>query len=223
MPQISLERQIPPSCGTPQKVKRTGAPTSRPAVTSLLLSNRPAEILSRWVPVVAPSDPATLLSIRRFDRRVLAVGRHELASRRRTSSVLVAAVIGPIAVLLATGGDVHSVGVRGAADPAIATAAPCCMEVVVGGTGRRSEAAARCTDKHEFRPRPVHFGIQVSGGAARHRPPQLPDGGRARAMAYRSEPSWGGTASARCSPRFTRSAAFGRMPSGGTPTVWPST
>jgi hypothetical protein len=44
--------------------------------------------------------------------------------------VLVAAVIGPIAVLLATGGDVHSVDARRAADPAIATAAPCCVEVV---------------------------------------------------------------------------------------------
>jgi hypothetical protein len=44
--------------------------------------------------------------------------------------VLVTAVIGPIAVLLATGGDDHSVAAGRAADPATTTVAPCCLEVV---------------------------------------------------------------------------------------------
>jgi len=58
------------------------------------------------------------------------VGRHELASRRRTSSVLLAAVVGPVAVLLATGGDIHPVAARGDVDPVVDRAALCCFEVV---------------------------------------------------------------------------------------------
>ena len=77
-----------------------------------------------------PADPATLLKIPRFDRRVLAVGRHELASSRRTSSVLVAAVISPVAVLLATGGDVRSVAAGRDADRAADDVVSCCVEVV---------------------------------------------------------------------------------------------
>lgn len=62
------------------------------------------------------------------------MGRHALASKRRTSSVLAATVIGPIAVLLASAGDVQPQAVMVEAAPApvtpVAAGAPCCLEVV---------------------------------------------------------------------------------------------
>jgi hypothetical protein len=44
--------------------------------------------------------------------------------------VLVAAVMGPIAVLVATGGDVHAVAARSHAEPVVEEVAACCVEVV---------------------------------------------------------------------------------------------
>ena len=60
------------------------------------------------------------------------MGRHAMASKRRTSSVLAAAVLGPVAVFLASAGDVHPRPpemVRAAPPPAV-DPTPCCLEVV---------------------------------------------------------------------------------------------
>lgn len=61
---------------------------------------------------------------------LLFVGRHALASRQRTSSVLLAAVVGPLAVLFAAGGDALSMTAARQATPAEDVQPPCCMEVV---------------------------------------------------------------------------------------------
>ena len=83
------------------------------------------------------SDLGTLPSDAHFRRKVLCVGRHELASRRRTSSVLLAVAIGPAAVFLAVGADVHPLAESNAANQMVRAAAPavaegplCCFEVV---------------------------------------------------------------------------------------------
>lgn len=61
---------------------------------------------------------------------LLFVGRHALASRHRTSSVLLAAVIGPLAVLFAAGGDALSMTATRDATAVENLPPPCCMEVV---------------------------------------------------------------------------------------------
>jgi hypothetical protein len=68
---------------------------------------------------------------------VLSVGRHSLASDRRRSPVLLAAVLTPAAVFFAVGADVHPLAADRAAKPVVGevapvvdTAAPCCLEIV---------------------------------------------------------------------------------------------
>jgi hypothetical protein len=68
---------------------------------------------------------------------VLSVGRHSLATERRKSPVMLAAVIAPAAVFFAVGADVHPLGAEPDAKPVIGDAArivdnvvPCCMEIV---------------------------------------------------------------------------------------------
>jgi hypothetical protein len=68
---------------------------------------------------------------------VLSVGRHSLATDRRKSPVLLAAVIAPAAVFFAVGADVHPLAaerdakpVTGEVAPAVDTAEPCCLEIV---------------------------------------------------------------------------------------------
>jgi hypothetical protein len=65
------------------------------------------------------------------------VGRHSVASNRRKSSGLLAAVIAPAAVFFAVGADVHPLAAKLEAQPAAAdvaavldTGPPCCMEIV---------------------------------------------------------------------------------------------
>ena len=68
---------------------------------------------------------------------VLSVGRHSVASDRRKSPVVLAAVIAPAAVFFAVGADVHPVAADrdakpavGEVAPAVDAAAPCCLEIV---------------------------------------------------------------------------------------------
>jgi hypothetical protein len=58
------------------------------------------------------------------------VGRHQLASSKRTSSVLLAAVIGPLTVLLAAGGDALATSATRDTRAVEDTPPPCCMEIV---------------------------------------------------------------------------------------------
>ena len=76
----------------------------------------------------------------RFARRVLSVGRHELASSGRKSSVAVAAVIAPAAVFLAAGGDAYPIAAGGDADPVVPSIAPCCWEIVAAAPTARPSA-----------------------------------------------------------------------------------
>jgi hypothetical protein len=65
------------------------------------------------------------------------VGRHSLTRERRKPSVVLAAVVGPAAVFVAVGADVHPFAaerdtkpVAGNIAPAAATVTPCCFEIV---------------------------------------------------------------------------------------------
>src|ERR1700730_10147468 len=61
-------------------------------------------------------------------RNVLSVGRHSLATKRRKSSAVLAAVIAPAAVLFAVGADVDRFPTRDAKP--VAEVASCCLEIV---------------------------------------------------------------------------------------------
>ena len=81
-------------------------------------------------PHATHSDLRSLLCMTRLARRVLSVGRHELATDRRKSSAVLAAVIAPAAVFFAAGGDVRPLAAGGDADPVVEDVASCCMEIV---------------------------------------------------------------------------------------------
>lgn len=53
-----------------------------------------------------------------------------MPSRRRGSSVVMAAVIAPAAVLFIAGGDAHRLATAPEVTPAVADVAPCCLEIV---------------------------------------------------------------------------------------------
>jgi hypothetical protein len=68
---------------------------------------------------------------------VLSVGRHSLATERRKSPALLAAVVAPAAVFFAVGADVHPLAAEHDVKPVIGDAArvldpvaPCCWEIV---------------------------------------------------------------------------------------------
>lgn len=61
------------------------------------------------------------------------MGRHArpaLASRRRTSALLMAAVIAPVAASIAAAADVHPLAAEPQPQPVVATETLCCLEVV---------------------------------------------------------------------------------------------
>jgi hypothetical protein len=82
-----------------------------------------------------------------FARNVLAVGRHSLASDRRKSSAVLAAVIAPAAVFFAAGGDVQPLAASRDAKPVVREVAPvvddvapCCLEIVAAAPAALSSA-----------------------------------------------------------------------------------
>jgi hypothetical protein len=77
-----------------------------------------------------PSDLRVCCTYNDSITTVLAVARHQLASRRRKSPIVMAAWIVPTAVLLAAGGVDYSLAAGGPADPVADEGAPCCMEIV---------------------------------------------------------------------------------------------
>ena len=81
-------------------------------------------------PHATHSDLRSLLCMTRLARRVLSVGRHELATDRRKSSAVLAAVIAPAAVFFAAGGDVRPLAAGGDSEPVVNEGPPCCMEIV---------------------------------------------------------------------------------------------
>ena len=85
----------------------------------------------------------------RFGRKVPSVGRHRLASNRRIAPVVLAALVAPVAVLFAAGGDVHPLVVSQDAKPVVREAAAsvddvmqCCFEVVAASPVALSSASA---------------------------------------------------------------------------------
>jgi hypothetical protein len=58
------------------------------------------------------------------------VGRHRLASDRRKSPVVVAAIAAPAAAFLSLGGSAHGSTPAGHADSVAGDAAPCCVQVM---------------------------------------------------------------------------------------------
>jgi len=85
----------------------------------------------------------------RFGRKVPSVGRHRLASNRRSAPVVLAALVAPVAVLFAAGGDVHPLVVSQDAKPVVREAAAsvddvmqCCFEVVTASPAALSSASA---------------------------------------------------------------------------------
>lgn len=83
---------------------------------------------------------------------MLAVGRHELARKRRKSPGVLAAVLAPAAVFFAAAGDVRPLPARDEAKPVIEDTAPvCCLQIV---------AAARNT--------PAKVGIADPPAASRY-------------------------------------------------------
>src|ERR1700681_1979643 len=80
---------------------------------------------------------------------VLSVGRHSLATARRKSPALLAAVIAPAAVFFAVGGDVHPLAAEHQAKTVIGNAArvvdpvpPCCLEIVAAAPIELASASA---------------------------------------------------------------------------------
>ena len=80
---------------------------------------------------------------------MLSVGRHSLATDRRKSPALLAAVVAPAAVLFAVGADVHPRAAQHEAKPVIADAArvldpasPCCLEIVAAEPIELASASA---------------------------------------------------------------------------------
>jgi len=78
---------------------------------------------------------------------VLSVGRHSLASERRKSPVLLAAVIAPAALFFAVGADVHPFAAERDTNPVIRdvaraddTVPPCCLEIVAAAPVALSSA-----------------------------------------------------------------------------------
>ncbi|MCV7342317.1 hypothetical protein H5P35_17405 [Mycobacterium haemophilum DSM 44634] len=55
---------------------------------------------------------------------------HKLPRNRRKSSLMLAAVLAPAAVLLAAAGDVHSLAARNNAKPGVADVPACCLQIV---------------------------------------------------------------------------------------------
>jgi hypothetical protein len=58
------------------------------------------------------------------------VGRHRLASGRRKSPVVLAAVVAPAAVFFAVGGSAHPLPAAGDADSVAGDVAPCCLQIM---------------------------------------------------------------------------------------------
>jgi hypothetical protein len=58
------------------------------------------------------------------------MGRHSVARKRRRSPLGLAAVIAPVAVFFAAGGDVSPLAFAGDPHPVVSEAAPCCVELV---------------------------------------------------------------------------------------------
>jgi hypothetical protein len=80
---------------------------------------------------------------------VLSVGRHSLATDRRKSPALLAAVVAPAAVFFAVGADVHPLAAEHQAKPVIGNAArvvdpvpPCCLEIVAAAPIELASASA---------------------------------------------------------------------------------
>jgi hypothetical protein len=63
-------------------------------------------------------------------RNLLAVGRHSLARERRKPPVGLAAVIAPVALFFAAGGEVRPPATGSEPEPVVEDVAPCCMELV---------------------------------------------------------------------------------------------
>src|SRR5258705_9225507 len=80
---------------------------------------------------------------------VLSVGRHSLATDRRKSPAMLAAVLAPAAVFFAVGADVHPLAAEHQAKPVIGNAAgvldsvpPCCLEIVAAAPIALASASA---------------------------------------------------------------------------------
>ncbi len=105
---------------------------------------------------------------------MLAVGRHRLAKKRRSSAVVLAALLLTADVFFAVGGDVHPFANAEAAKPVIGDAAPSDLEIVAAGlkTSHHSaetefpdgqQAASRYHTRSRFLPAGVapEHGLQV--------------------------------------------------------------
>jgi hypothetical protein len=88
----------------------------------------------------------------RIGRKVPSVGRHRVASKRRTNPVVLAAVVAPAAVLFAVGSDVQPAAGSREVEPPVQVAsvqvaavpvkrvAPCCFEIVSASPAAVSSA-----------------------------------------------------------------------------------
>jgi len=74
------------------------------------------------------------------------VGRHELPRDRRKSSVALAALVAPIAVLFAAGADVNPVAHREQAKPVVEDVVPCCFEIVAATATPWASDVSRSAD-----------------------------------------------------------------------------